>query len=121
VVGLNFYNNWGVDQGWPLHRLLAEARRQYPDQRIFMGETGNCHFSDCHTVAGWLELLEEQVGIANANQAGVEVVTWAPILTLGDFDWGRPAPGAMVTWQPDDPKRRRHWDPEVARVVRKYA
>lgn len=121
VVGLNFYNNWGVDQGWPLHRLLAEARRQYPDQRIFMGETGNCHFSDCHTVAGWLELLEEQVGIANANQAGVEVVTWAPILTLGDFDWGRPAPGAMVTWQPDDPKRQRHWDPEVARVVRKYA
>jgi hypothetical protein len=52
IVGLNFYNNWGAEHLWPLSRLLLEARRQYPDQRIFIGETGNCHFSDCHTVAG---------------------------------------------------------------------
>ncbi|HEX2517875.1 MAG TPA: hypothetical protein VH257_24445, partial [Chloroflexota bacterium] len=32
-VGLNFYNNWGVDHGWPLSRLLLEARRHYPQQR----------------------------------------------------------------------------------------
>jgi hypothetical protein len=51
----------------------------------------------------------------------IEVVTWAPILTLGDFDWGKPAPGAMVEWNRDDPKRKRHWDPEMARTVRKYA
>ena len=121
IVGLNFYNNWGVEQGWPLSRLLLEARRQYPDQRIFMGETGNCHFSDCHTVAGWLELLDEQIQLANSQGAGVEVVTWAPILTLGDFDWGHPAPGAMVTWDTHDPRRRRHWDPEVACTVRNYA
>lgn len=120
IVGLNFYNNWGVDQGWPLSRLLLEARRQYPDQRIFMGETGNCHFSDCHTVAGWLALLDEQVEIANAEGAAIEMVTWAPILTLGDFDWGRPAPGAWVTWEMEDPKRRRHWDPEVVHAVRSY-
>ena len=44
VVGLNFYNNWGVDQGWPLSRLLLEARRQFPEQRIFMGETGQLPF-----------------------------------------------------------------------------
>jgi len=121
IVGLNFYNNWGVDQGWPLSRLLLEARRQFPDQRIFMGETGNCHFSDCHTVKSWLELLNEQVESANQQGARIEVVTWAPILTLGDFDWGKPAPGAMVEWNPDDPKRKRHWDPEVARTVRNYA
>ena len=54
IVGLNFYNNWGADQGWPLSRLLLEARRRSPDQRLLLGETGNCHFSDCHTVAGWL-------------------------------------------------------------------
>jgi hypothetical protein len=121
VIGLNFYNNWGVDHGWPLSRLLLEARRQYPDQRIIMGETGNCHFSDCHTVAGWLQLLDEQVESANTQGANVEAVTWAPILTLGDFDWGQPAPGAWVTWDPDDPERRRRWDPDVARVVRTYA
>lgn len=120
IVGLNFYNNWGVDHGWPLSRLLLEARRQYPDQRIFMGETGNCHFSDCHTVAGWLQLLDEQVEEANKQGARIEVVTWAPILTLGDFDWGKPAPGAMVTWEMDDPARKRHWDREVARAVRSY-
>ena len=40
--------------------------------------------------------------------------------TLGDFDWGRPAPGAWVTWEADDPKRQRRWDPAVARVVRDY-
>ena len=120
IVGLNFYNNWGVDQSWPLRRLLLEARRTFPDRRIIMGETGNCHFSDCHTVAGWLELLDEQVEQANARGAGVQVVTWAPILTLGDFDWGHPAPGAWATWDPDDPRRRRHWDPEVARTVRAY-
>ena len=121
IVGLNFYNNWGVDHGWPLSRLLLEAKRQYPEQRIFMGETGNCHFSDCHTVAGWLELLDEQVELANAQGADVEAVTWAPILTLGDFDWGRPAPGAMVTWEMHDSKRKRHWDPKVAEIVRNYS
>jgi hypothetical protein len=121
VVGLNFYNNWGVDQGWPLSRLLLEARRQYPDQKIVMGETGNCHFSHCFTVDAWLQLLHDQLEQANASGARVSAVTWAPILTLGDFDWGRPAPGAWVTWDPDDPQRRRTWDPDVARVVRRYA
>ena len=47
-------------------------------------------------------------------------MTWAPILTLGDFDWGKPAPGAWVSWDPDDPKRRRFWKPEVAQIVREY-
>ncbi len=120
IVGLNFYNNWGVDQGWPLHRLLLEARRRFPKQRLIMGETGNCHFSDCHTVSGWLQLIHEQVELANARGARVEAVTWAPILTLGDFDWGKPAPGSWVTWDPDDPARRRVWDPDVARAVREY-
>lgn len=118
IAGLNFYNNWGADQGWPLSRLLLAARRRFPAQEIQMGETGNCHFSDCHTVAGWLQLLDEQVTLANEGGADVRVVTWAPILTLGDFDWGHPAPGAWVTWDPADPQRRRQWDPEVARAVR---
>jgi hypothetical protein len=120
IVGLNFYNNWGVEHDWPLSRLLLEARRQFPEQQLFIGETGNCHFSDCHTVAGWLELLDEQVESANREGAAVEVVTWAPILTLGDFDWGRPAPGAMVKWEMHDSRRRRHWDPDVARIVQNY-
>jgi hypothetical protein len=120
VVGLNFYNNWGVDRGWPLSRLLLEARRRYPDQRLIIGETGNCHFADRHTVAGWLALIDEQVGLANDQGAGVEAVTWAPVLTLGDFDWGRPAPGAWATWDADDPRRRRHREPAVARAVRSY-
>ena len=34
IVGLNFYNNWGVAQGWPLSRLLLEARRQFPDKSL---------------------------------------------------------------------------------------
>jgi hypothetical protein len=121
VVGLNFYNDWGMEQGWPLARLLAEARRRYPEQQIVLGETGNCHFSDCHTVAAWLELVDAQVRAANAEGARVEGVTWAPILTLGDFDWGEPAPGAWVTWDAHDPKRVRRWDPEVARAVRRFA
>jgi hypothetical protein len=121
VVGLNFYNNWGVDHGWPLSRLLLEARRAYPEQDIQMGETGNCHFSDCHTVSGWLRLIDEQVEAANRQGAGVSVVTWAPVLTLGDFDWGRPAPGAWVTWDPEDPAHRRAWQPEVAHAVREFS
>jgi hypothetical protein len=120
VIGLNFYNNWGVDQGWALSRLLLEARRQFPNQRIGMGETGNCHFSDCHRVADWLRLIDEQVETANREGARIDFVTWAPILTLADFDWGRPAPGAWVTWNEDDPKRTRHWDPDVAAFIREY-
>lgn len=120
IVGLNFYNNWGVDQGWPLSRLLLEARRHFPEQELIMGETGNCHFSHCNTVANWLHLLDTEIARANAQGANLTVVTWAPILTLGDFDWGTPAPGAWVTWDPADPKRRRQWDPEVARAVRSY-
>ena len=121
VVGLNFYNDWGTERGWPLSRLLLEARRQYPEQRVFIGETGNCHFTDCYTVDGWLQLIDREVGLANARGARIETVTWAPVLTLGDFDWGKPAPGAWVTWDPADPKRRRKWDPETARIVRAYA
>jgi hypothetical protein len=120
IAGLNFYNNWGVDQGWPLSRLLLEARRTFPDLRLMIGETGNCHFPDRYSVAGWLQLVDEQVALANAQGAGVEAVTWAPVLTLADFDWGRPAPGAWVSWDPDDPQRKRFWDPEVARTVREY-
>jgi hypothetical protein len=120
VVGLNFYNNWGVDHGWPLSRLLLDARRRFPDQEIVISETGNCHFSDCYPAAAWLQLLGEQVEQANAQGAEIGVVTWAPILTLGDFDWGHPAPGAWATWDPDDPQRRRRWDPKLARAVRAY-
>jgi len=120
VIGLNFYNNWGEPQGWPLSRLLLQARTDFPDKRIVMGETGNCHFSDCHTVAAWLDLIDLQVEEANRQGARIEAVTWAPILTLGDFDWGKPAPGAWVTWDPDDPKRKRHWTPETVQAVRRY-
>ena len=120
IVGLNFYNNWGVDAGWPLSRLLLEARRQFPDQRLMMGETGNCHFSECHTVEGWLELIDQEIRTANAQGAKVEAVTWAPILTLGDFDWGTPAPGGWVTWDHEDPRRKRHWEPKVAAAVRRF-
>lgn len=121
VVGLNFYNNWGEERGWPLSRLLLEARRRYPDRRIVIGETGNCHFADCQSVLDWLRLLDEQVNAANARGADVEAVTWAPVLTLCDFDWGCPAPGAWVTWQADDPQRRRHWDPELAKAIQLYS
>jgi hypothetical protein len=120
IVGLNFYNNWGVDQGWPLSRLILEARRHFPDKELIMGETGNCHFSDCHTVEGWLELLDEQVEEANRQGANLTGITWAPVLTLGDFDWGKPAPGAWVTWEADDPARRRHWDPALPSVIHRY-
>ena len=75
IVGLNFYNNWGVDQGWPLSRLVLEARRTFPDKEILMGETGNCHFSECYSVAQWLELLDEQLGEANRQGADLRVVT----------------------------------------------
>lgn len=121
VVGLNFYNNWGEEQGWPLSRLLLEARKRFPDKRLVMGETGNCHFSQRYSVGQWLELISSQVQEANRQGANVEAVTWAPILTLGDFDWGLPAPGAWVTWEPDDPTRKRHWIPDVANIVRQYA
>jgi hypothetical protein len=120
IAGLNFYNNWGEEQGWPLSRLLLEARSRYPEQSLVMGETGNCHFSKRFSVRDWLALIDRQVEAANARGARIEQVTWAPILTLGDFDWGRPAPGAWVSWDPEDPRRRRLWDPETARVVRQY-
>jgi hypothetical protein len=120
VVGINFYNNWGEEQGWPLSRLLLEARRQFPDQGLMMGETGNCHFSECFTVPAWLGLLDRQVAEANAQGADVEAVTWAPVLTLADFDWGHPAPGAWVTWSKEDPSRKRSWNPESAKYIRDF-
>ncbi len=121
IIGLNFYNNWGVGHRWPLRRLLLEARRQFPEKRIQMGETGNCHFAQSFSIGDWLHLVDEEVGAANEKGARVETVTWAPILTLGDFDWGKPAPGAWVTWDPDDPARKRTWDPETAKAICEYA
>src|SRR5438132_3489362 len=64
IIGLNFYNNWGVDRGWPLHRLLLEARSYFPDKRIVIGETGNCHFSECYSIQSWLELLDREINLA---------------------------------------------------------
>ena len=83
VIGLNFYNNWGVEHGWPLSRLLLEARRQYPEQRITMGETGNCHFADRHSVAGWLRLIDEQArtGIRGSLVAFVHPSSTGGVLT----------------------------------------
>jgi hypothetical protein len=100
---------------------VLEARRTFPEKEILMGETGNCHFAHCYLVTQWLALLDEQLGEANRQGADLQVVTWAPILTLGDFDWGKPAPGAWATWDPEDSQRRRQWDPAVARLVREYA
>jgi hypothetical protein len=120
VVGLNYYSRGGTDHGWPLSRLLLEARRIYPDREIVVGETGNCHFSDCHTIEDWLEWVDFHVSLANEQGADVRTVTWAPVLALGDFDWGHPAPGAFITWDPMDPNRRRRWDPRIARFVSEY-
>jgi hypothetical protein len=120
VAGLNFYLDRGVEHGWPLARLLLEARRQLPGQRLVVGETSNCRCSKLHSVASWLRYVDEQVERANAAGARIEIVTWAPVIALGDFDWGEPAPGAWVTWDPNDPGRRRSWDPQVAAVIRGY-
>jgi hypothetical protein len=120
VVGLNFYNDWGVEQGWPLSRLILEARKTFPDQELTMGETGNCHFAHCHRIDGWLQLIDQQVEAANREGAELTTVTWAPILTLRAFDWGQPAPGAWVTWDLEDARRTRHWDRATAKTVRRY-
>lgn len=118
VVALNFYNDWGAEHGWPLSRLLLEARRRFPDKEIMLGETGNCQFPDCHPLDDWLALVEREVAAANAGGARLTTVTWAPVLTIADFEWGHPAPGAWITWDPGDPTRRRRWDPAVARTIR---
>ena len=94
-VGLNFYNNWGVDHGWPLSRLLLEARRHYPQQRIIMGETGNCHFSDCHTVAGWLDLIDQEVQRANAGGARRGGRHLGPCAHPGRLRLGPAGPGGL--------------------------
>jgi hypothetical protein len=120
AVGLNFYLDGGSEQGWPLARLLLEARRQFPAQRLLVGETSNCRCDERHSVASWLRHIDEQVECANAGGARIDMVTWAPVITVGDFDWGHPAPGAWVTWDPHDLRRRRSWDPEVAAVIRSY-
>jgi hypothetical protein len=67
-----------------------------------------------------LRHIDEQVESANASGARIDMVTWAPVITVGDFDWGYPAPGAWVTWDPRDPRRRRSWDPRVAAAIRSY-
>lgn len=117
VVGLNFYNNWGEEKGYPLSRLLLEARRKYPDKRICISETGNCQFANCRSIDEWLELITTQVDIANDQGAAIESVTWAPILAIGAFEDGLPAPGAWVTWDINDPARKRKWNPEVTQLI----
>jgi hypothetical protein len=121
VVGLNFYLERGREHGWPLARLLLEARRQFPEQRLVVGETSNCRCAARHSVASWLSHIDEQVECANAAGARIDIVTWAPVITLGDFESGHPAPGAWVTWDRDDLCRRRSWDPELAAVIRGYS
>jgi len=121
IVGLNFYNDCGAANGAPLALLLLEARRRFASQRIWLGETGNCHSTHHYSLAGWLEMVDDQIAVANAQGAAIEAVTWSPIVTLGDFDSGLPAPGAWVTWDPADPTRRRRWDPELARLIGSYA
>jgi hypothetical protein len=64
------------------------------------------------------EAVERMRGPAHDHLEGFVYV--GADLMLGDFDWGHPAPGAWVTWDPDDPQRRRRWDADVARSVCAY-
>lgn len=95
IVGLNWYNGAGPAQGWPLSRLLVKAREFFPDKQIYLMETGNCHFPKDFSQYAWIDMVNEEIELANEQGAQVTRAYWAPLWPIGEFHGGDIAPGEL--------------------------
>lgn len=80
VVGLNHYRDSTLP---PFHRLILNARRRWPEKRLWVTETSGPPTG--WQQAEWFWWMLGETRLANAEGAGVEVFTWAPALSM--FDW----------------------------------
>lgn len=80
VVGLNHYRDSTLP---PLHRLLLNARRRWPDKPLWLTETSGPPRGWKQEEWFWWMLAE--LRLANSEGADVGVFTWAPAISM--YDW----------------------------------
>jgi hypothetical protein len=80
VIGLNHYRDSTIP---PLHPLIMEARRRWPDKPLWLTETSGPPRGWQQTEWFWWMLAE--VRLANLEGANIPVFTWAPTISM--YDW----------------------------------
>ena len=81
VVGLNHYRDSTLP---PFHRLILRAKERWPDKPLWITETSGPPTGWQQSEWFWWMLAETR--LANAEGAGVEVFTWAPVHSMYDWD-----------------------------------
>lgn len=79
IIGLNHYRDSTLP---PFHRLILNARDRWPDKHLWFTETSGPP-TGLQTEWFWWMLAETR--LANMQGAGIDVFTWAPILSM--YDW----------------------------------
>ncbi len=97
VIGLNHYRDSTLP---PLHKLFLNARDRWPDKPIWFTETSGPPEGWQQTEWFWWMLAETR--LANLSGADIPVFTWAPALSM--FDWEDPTkhlPNGIWKLEPD--------------------
>jgi hypothetical protein len=81
VIGLNHYRDSTLP---PFHRLILRAKERWPDKPLWITETSGPPTG--WQQAEWFWWMLAETRLANAEGAGVEVFTWAPALSMYDWD-----------------------------------
>ncbi len=127
-VGLNFYGNscddfWNPE--WPLSKLVLTEKQYFPNHQLVITETGNCQMDKLKiSCIDWLEMIDREINKANAQDAGVSLVTWAPFLSIEDFESPNlRAPGSLLAIDHTKVDKPIIWDEDtkrLAKVIREY-
>jgi hypothetical protein len=116
-VGLNFYTEYAFNHGFPLHEILLEARRQFPEKEIHIAETSFGYEPHLYTAETWAELIDKEVQIANSKGANISSVFWAPLIDYFG-EGGDPMPGGLIWIENGDTSYQRHWNSNLAKRFR---
>lgn len=80
VIGLNHYRDSTLP---PLHRLILNAGKRYPEKPIWLTETSGPPIGWQQTE--WFWWMMSEVRLANIAGVPTEVFTWAPAISM--YDW----------------------------------
>jgi hypothetical protein len=116
VIGLNHYRDSTLP---PLHQLFLNARKRWSDKPLWFAETSGPPEGWQQTEWFWWMLAETR--LANLYGAGISVFTWAPALSM--YDWEDPTkhlPNGIWKLEPDGSRVPNGKMLEAIQLARQY-
>lgn len=116
VVGLNHYRDSTLP---PLHRLFLNARNRWPDKPIWFTETSGPPEGWQQSEWFWWMLAETR--LANMQGADIPVFTWAPALSMYDWeDETKHLPNGIYRIEPDGSRVPNDFMLQAIELAREY-